>query len=81
MRLITEGCAVHEPAEDNVIRVLGVLAACPFCRGSRVHVRAWNARGRQYAVQCRNTAQMCEAQGPRRYDAQSAVDAWNGARS
>lgn len=81
MRVITEGVRIVEPAEENVIRVLGVLSACPFCRGSRVHVRAWSARGRQYAVVCRNTAEMCEAQGPRRYDAQSAVDAWNEGRS
>jgi transcription elongation factor Elf1 len=62
---------------DASIKVLGVIAACPFCEGSRVVVHAWDSHGRHFAVVCRNSAEMCEARGPRRYDAQSAVDAWN----
>jgi hypothetical protein len=51
------------------------LRACPFCRGHRLRLHEWRHRGEQFRVQC--LTPQCEAQGPRRYDADEALAAWN----
>lgn len=48
---------------------------CPFCQGERTRVHSYRSHGEHFVVLCLNPA--CEARGPRRYDAQSAMDAWN----
>lgn len=49
--------------------------ACPFCKSARVRIHTWNSHGEHHAVKCLNDN--CGAMGPRRYDAQDALDAWN----
>lgn len=51
------------------------LKPCPHCQGKRVRMHAWNSGGRFYRIICLNTS--CNAQGPRAYDEQTAMDLWN----
>lgn len=51
------------------------MARCPFCRGSRMRVNEYSARGRKARVQCLTFG--CEATGPMRHDAAAAMEAWN----
>lgn len=51
------------------------MQPCPFCKGARVRLHSWQQRGAQHRVQCLTPG--CEAQGPRRFDADEAMQAWN----
>lgn len=51
------------------------MARCPFCFSDKVRVHEYQSHGTQYVVLCLNLT--CNARGPRRYDADEAMDAWN----
>jgi len=53
----------------------GTFAGCPFCRGTRVRM---HFADHLFRVVC--LIRNCEAQGPRAYEEQDALDGWNAGR-
>lgn len=53
----------------------GTFAACPFCKGRRVRI---HYASHLYRAVCLTPG--CEAHGPRNYDPDEALEAWNAGR-
>lgn len=51
------------------------MRPCPFCGHARVRLNEYRSHGVQFQVIC--LALSCGAKGPRRYDADEAMEAWN----
>lgn len=54
------------------------MRACPFCGQDRVRLDEHNQHGKHWLVRCLNL--QCNARGPRRYDPDEALSAWNERR-
>lgn len=51
------------------------MKPCPFCASKRVRLNRYQSHGEHFQVIC--LGMHCGTRGPRRYDAQDAMDAWN----
>lgn len=51
------------------------MKPCPFCAGARVRLNRYQSHGEHFQVICLNGE--CNTRGPRRYDAEEALEAWN----
>lgn len=51
------------------------MKPCPFCGCDRVRLNEYRQHGLHFQVIC--LGQGCGAKGPRRYDGDEAMEAWN----
>lgn len=51
------------------------MKPCAHCQSKRMRLHSWDSHGRHHRVICLNAN--CNAQGPRAYDEQVAMDLWN----
>lgn len=65
----------YHPTRKAALGVDYDMKACPFCFGRRVRLNRYQSHGEHFQVICLDG--QCNTRGPRRYDPQAALDAWN----